>query len=279
MIELIDTHCHVHEALQHIDHADESVHDAWQRDGRVRNPDVMIAEAKEAGVTKMLCIGCTAEDSALAVEFVQSRPGTWASIGIHPHEARHYMNDPATLKAFAALATKPKVVAVGECGLDYFYTKSTKANQEKILRFQIELALEHNLPIAFHVREAFGDFWPILDDYKGVRGVIHSFTATVRELEQILARGLYVGLNGIMTFTKRPEQLAAAKAVPLERLVLETDAPFLTPEPYRGKVCESKHVRLTAEFLARLRGETLEALAHSSTMNATALFSFGVEDK
>ncbi|HSX07576.1 MAG TPA: TatD family hydrolase [Candidatus Saccharimonadales bacterium] len=273
MIELIDTHCHIHEALRSVTDADENVHDAWRRDGKVRDPDVMIAEAKEAGVSKMLCIGCTLADSALAVEFVQSRPEAWASIGIHPHEARHYVNDPAALKTFAALADKPKVVAVGECGLDYFYTKSTKTDQEKILRYQIELALKHNLPMAFHVREAFGDFWPIFDDYRGIRGVIHSFTATERELEQILARGLYVGLNGIMTFTKRPEQLAAAKAVPLDRLVLETDAPFLTPEPYRGKVCESKHVRLTAEFLAHLRGETLEALAHSSTVNATALFS------
>ena len=124
----------------------------------------------------------------------------------------------------------------------------------------------------FHVREAFEDFWPIFDEFKGVRGVIHSFTATQKELDDILSRGLYVGLNGIMTFTKQDAQLAAAKAVPLDRLVLETDAPFLTPAPYRGTICEPKHVRITAEFLADLRGESLAAIADATTHNARKLF-------
>jgi len=272
-LSLTDTHCHIHEALPAAaDFGDEGVHKVWERDGKKRNPDTMIREARLMGVDRFICVGCTVEDSALAVDFVAKRAGTWASIGIHPHETKRYVDDAATLERFAALADSPKVVAIGECGLDYFYNRSPKDAQEKLLRFQLELAQQHNLPVIFHVRDAFADFWPIFDEYKGVRGVIHSFTATERELDQILARGLYVGLNGIMTFTKNPEQLAAAKAVPTDRILLETDAPFLTPEPERGKVCESKHVRLTAEFLADLRGESVEALAASSSKNATALF-------
>ncbi len=273
-VTLTDTHCHIHEALPAAaDLGDEGVHKVWARDGKKRNPDTMIREAKEAGVDRLICVGCTVEDSALAVDFVGSRAGTWASIGIHPHETKRYVDDKDALERFAALASSPKVVAIGECGLDYFYNHSPKAAQEQLLCFQLALAQKHHLPVIFHVRDAFEDFWPIFDEFKGIRGVIHSFTATERELAQILARGLYVGLNGIMTFTKNPAQLAAAKAVPPDRILLETDAPFLTPAPERGKVCESKHVRLTAEFLANLRGESLEALAVSSTRNATALFS------
>jgi TatD DNase family protein len=220
----------------------------------------------------MICVGTSVEDSELAVRFVQDRDHVWASIGIHPHEAKAYVDRPNMLDRFAALAAQPKVIAVGECGLDYFYAHSTKADQERILRFQIELALAHDLPMIFHTRDAFDDFWPIFDAYPGIRGVIHSFSASPAELEQIIDRGLYVGLNGIMTFTKDPTQLAAAKAVPADRLVLETDAPFLTPEPFRGTICQPKHVRVTAAFLADLREESPKQLAAQSTANARHLF-------
>jgi TatD DNase family protein len=129
------------------------------------------------------------------------------------------------------------------------------------------------LPFIFHIRDAWETFWPIFDSYKGLRGVVHSFSAHEEQLEQILGRGLYVGLNGIMTFTKDAQQLAAAKKVPLDKLLLETDAPFLTPKPYRGQRCEPKHVRNVAEFLAELRGETLEELAAATTKNAVGLFN------
>lgn len=275
-LQLIDTHCHIHEAADKFVGESET-RSRWER-ARDLTPDKMLQNAAEAGVTRVICVGTTLRDSEVAVDFVQKRPNTWASIGIHPHEANKYIGEPKLLKRFAALADKPKVVAVGECGLDYFYTHSPKADQEKILRFQIELALEHNLPMIFHVREAFGDFWPIFDEYKNIRGVIHSFSADQKVLEQILQRNLYVGLNGIMTFTKIPEQLEAAKAVPLERLVLETDAPFLTPAPYRGKICEPKHVRATAEFLANLRSEALSELAEVTTQNASDLFGLETEE-
>ena len=120
--------------------------------------------------------------------------------------------------------------------------------------------------------QSFDEFWPVFDHYKGLRGVVHSFSSNMAEMEQILSRGLYVGLNGIMTFTKDQQQLEAAKCVPLSNLLLETDAPFLTPAPFRGKVGESKYVRTTAEFLAGLRGEDLNALAAATTANAKELF-------
>jgi TatD DNase family protein len=133
--------------------------------------------------------------------------------------------------------------------------------------------VEHQLPLIFHIREAFDDFWPIFDSYSGLRGVVHSFSSNRTVLEQILSRGLHIGLNGIITFTKDNEQLAAAQAVPLEKLVLETDAPFLTPTPYRGTICEPRHVRTTAEFLSRLRNEDLTELARTTTGNARQLFN------
>jgi len=275
-MELIDTHCHIHEAAENFD-VESETRVRWKREGSL-TPDAMIASARAADVTRLICVGTTLTDSELAVEFATKRPNVWASIGIHPHEAQNYITPHSlrlqggTLKQFAGLAWRPKVVAVGECGLDYFYDHSPRADQEKILRFQIEVAAAHDLPMIFHVRDAFDDFWPIFDDYKNIRGVVHSFSATEKELRQILQRNLHVGLNGIMTFTKSLEQLAAAKAVPLNRLLIETDAPFLTPVPHRGTICEPKHVRVTAQFLANLRGETLEKFATATTQNARDLF-------
>lgn len=269
-IELTDTHCHIHEAIEHFTENTET-RERWQKAKKVGSPDEIIADANADGVTRLVCVGTTLSDSQVAVDFVRQRDSCWASIGIHPHEAHtHRVNE--IQSSFTALADKPKVVAVGECGLDYFYTHSPKADQVKLLEFQMELALQHGLPMIFHVRDAFADFWPIFDAHPGIKGVIHSFSATTKELDQILERGLYVGLNGIMTFTKDAAQLVAAKAVPIDHLVVETDAPFLTPVPFRGTICEPKHVRVTAQFLANLRGEDLESFAIATTRNAQQLF-------
>lgn len=266
-MQLTDTHCHIHEANFELV-SDDVSRRMWGKN--VVDPDEMLARATQKGVTRVICVGCTLADSQRAVDFVQNRPHTWASIGLHPHEAK---DGQAALDGIADLAGKPKVVAVGEIGLDYFYGHSTPEHQQKALRFQIELALTHDLPIIFHVREAFDDFWPIFDSYKNIRGVLHSYTDNYKNFEAAMARGLHIGVNGIMTFTKVDEQLRIAKDIPLQKLLLETDAPFLTPRPLRGSVNEPAHVSLVAEFLADLRNESIETIATQSTHNAQTLFS------
>jgi TatD DNase family protein len=271
MIELTDTHCHIQSAGAATG-GEITTAKLWSKLADVSG-ERLVKRATAAGVTRLICVGCDLADSQLAIEFVAHQPTCWASIGIHPHEAKDYVGNAQRLQAFAALATAPKVVAVGETGLDYFYNHSPKEDQIELLSFQLELAQKHNLPLIFHVREAFDDFWPIFDEFKGLRGVIHSFTANQAVLEQILKRDLYVGLNGITTFTKDPQQVAAFKAVPLSKLLLETDAPFLTPVPLRGRICEPQHVSVTAQFLSDARGESLVQLAQASTQNAQTLFS------
>lgn len=253
-MNFVDTHCHIQFADYPLDSTE------------------VIASAEDSGVTRLLAVGCRLEDSHAAVEIAQHYDRIWASIGLHPHEGSEYIHDHHALQSFRDLASKPKVVAIGETGLDYHYMHSSKEAQEKLLRFQLDLAQEHNLPLIFHVREAFDDFWSILDEYKDVRGVVHSFSSGLSDMKAVVDRGLYVGLNGIMTFTKNVEQLAAAKAVPLNKLLLETDAPFLTPTPYRGTICEPKHVVETAKFLSQLRNEELADLARATTQNACDLF-------
>jgi TatD DNase family protein len=268
-VQFTDTHCHIHATDPNLT-VEKVTLERWQAAGS--NADQMIADARQMGVERFLCVGTSLEDSQAAIDFAAGHDDCWATIGIHPHEAADYIGQPNRLKAFAALSDQPRVVAVGECGLDFYYNHSPKEAQLEVLRFQMQLAQDNDLPLVFHVRDAFDDFWPVFDEFKGLRGVIHSFTADEAVLGQILQRGLSVGLNGIMTFTKDPKQLATAKAVPLSKLLLETDAPFLTPAPFRGKICEPKHVRVTAEFLANLRGETLEELAAATTNNAQTLF-------
>lgn len=271
MNQLIDTHCHIQSVGLSSDQGERSTRELWAKAPELK-PDAVVESAAANGVTGMICVGCDLEDSQLAVKFVRPYDTCWASIGLHPHEASHYQDAPHKLTAFAELALQPKVVAVGECGLDYYYEHSPKVAQTKVLKFQIELALKHKLPIIFHVREAFDDFWPIFDSYQGVRGVLHSFTDTKVNLDMAIERGLYIGVNGIATFAKQPEQLAVYKAVPLNRLLLETDAPFLTPTPYRGRINEPKRVVEIADFLASLRGESNSKLASSTTANSRQLF-------
>lgn len=271
-MQLFDTHCHIQSAGQR--QGERSTRELWAKAGDT-SVDAIVAAAHEAGVAQMICVGCDLEDSRLAVDCVQNRPELYAAIGIHPHEAQHFVGQNGLLDAFAGLVTRSKVVAVGETGLDYFYTHSPKEAQIEILKFQIDLALEHDLPLIFHVRQAFDDFWPIFESYPtgSVRGVLHSFTDSLQNLQRAVGHGLYIGVNGIATFTKADsDQRVMYRTIPLERLVLETDAPFLTPVPYRGTVNEPKHVARVAEFLQTIRDESVLELTEATTQNAKALF-------
>ena len=271
-MQLIDTHCHIQDASLELQ-GDNPLRAMWLRAERP-DPDDMIAHAARQGVATMICVGTTVADSAAAVQFVQNRPRCWASIGLHPHEAKAGESEYEKLADLVpSEPASQKIVAIGECGLDYFYNHSDKKDQEKALRFQVELAVASNLPVIFHVRDAFDDFWPIFDSYPNLRGVLHSFTDSRVNLDKALERGLYIGVNGIMTFTKQAAQLDVAKNIPLSRLLLETDAPFLTPVPFRGKVNEPAYVAYVANFLADLRKESLEELADATTAHALQLFS------
>ncbi len=268
-MEFIDTHCHIQQATPAKTDQDY-VAKKWN-DGGFDSPEPLISNAQKLGVRDFVCVGCTLDDSKLAIELATKNQYCVASIGIHPHEAKDHLDEEIQAE-FAGLAINENVVAVGECGLDYFYEHSPRAEQIILLEFQLNLAKKHNLPVIFHVRQAFDDFWPIFDKYDGLRGVLHSYTDDKANMEKASSRGLYIGLNGIMSFTKDDFQLEMAKAVPLKKLLLETDAPFLTPKPYRGTICEPKHVVDTAKFLSILRGEPLEELAAATTLNAKELF-------
>lgn len=245
---LVDTHCHIHES-----------------DYPLPSEDVLL-RAREAGVEKLICVGTSEKSSREAVQFAASHEGVYASIGVHPHDTKDGYD-------IASLVGSERLVAVGEIGLDYFYTHSPREVQINALEAQIQLALDHDLPIIFHVREAFADFWPIFDNFKGIRGELHSFTDTQANLEQGLKRNLYIGVNGISTFTKDETQKAMFAAIPVSSLLLETDAPFLTPTPKRGIVNEPAFVKHVATHHAAIRKMTLDELAKQTTANASALFT------
>lgn len=278
-----DTHCHIHESS----YADAE--SAYMR-------------AMGAGTERLICVGTDEKSSAEAVQFATAHANCWASVGIHPHEAvnggtevlRNLLQASQPLQdslrsqtAHSALretqslvdvaipeaaGAASKIVAIGECGLDYFYEHSPRDKQIKMLHAQIELALEHDLPMIFHVRDAFDDFWPIFDQYQGLRGVLHSFTDTQENLDKALARGLFIGVNGISTFTKVDEQKKMYASIPLSHLLLETDAPFLTPVPLRGTVNEPAFITHIAHHIVNLRSITLEELSRATERNATTLF-------
>lgn len=246
---LVDTHCHIHESDFPLEREETLIH------------------ARKAGVTLSICVGTNTLSSQEAIEFAEMHDGVFASVGVHPHDTKDGYN-------IANFVDRHKVVAIGEIGLDYFYTNSPPEVQIEALKAQIEVALKHNLPIIFHVREAFDEFWPIFDSFKGIRGELHSFTDSQENLQKALDRGLYIGVNGISTFTKDETQKAMFDAIPLDRLLLETDAPFLTPAPFRGKVNEPAMVRTIAEYHAERRGISVEEIASATSENAQALFAF-----
>jgi TatD DNase family protein len=245
---LIDTHCHIHESDYPLD------------------INTVLAHAKENDVTELLCVGTDLDSSIRAIAFAKEHSEAHATIGVHPHEVKNGW------KELAKIIETGKVVAIGEIGLDYFYEHSPRDVQIKALEWQIDLALKHNLPIIFHVRDAFEDFWPVVDNFKGIRGELHSFTDNRLNLEEGLKRGLLIGVNGISTFTKDTAQQELFRSIPLESLLLETDAPFLTPVPFRGQPNEPAFVKSIAEYHASARSISFDELSRVTTTNARVLF-------
>lgn len=253
---LVDTHCHIHDADYGLD------------------AETVLTKARKQSVKKVICVGTDVASSTQAVSFAEKHEGVYATIGLHPNDVA----TPVLVNQLETLTAHQSVVAIGECGLDYYYDRFDRTTSQQLLRAQFELARQQGLPMVFHLRgskddpeDAFSDFWPIYDEY-GVPGVIHSFSSTAAVAEQAIQRGLLLGLNGIITFMKA-DQLAVITDLPLNSVILETDAPLLTPAPFRGTINEPKHIRVIAEFLSQLRGEPAKQIAASTSNNAIRLFN------
>jgi TatD DNase family protein len=242
--------------------------------GLVEDQAAVLARARAAGVTGMLNISTRESEWNDVVGVAEREPDVWASVGIHPHEAdAHSEIDAAKLIARAA---HPRVIAIGETGLDYYYDKSDREQQRTSFRAHITAARETGLPLIVHTRDAEDDTAEILADEMGkgaYTGVIHCFTASQDFADKALKLGLYISISGIVTFKNAKDLQASAATIPDDRLLIETDAPFLAPVPHRGKSCEPAFVADTARFLSDLRGVSLEILAEQSRINFFNLFT------
>lgn len=252
----VDSHCHLNYK------------------GLVEDQPAVLARARAAGVSTMLNISTRAAEWDEVIGLAEREPDVFASVGVHPHDADTHVDvETATLVERAA---HPRVVGIGESGLDFYYDRSDRDRQRASFRAHIGAARETGLPIIVHTREAEEDTHAILAEEMGrgpFTGVIHCFTASRDFAEKALGLGFYVSISGIVTFKNARDLQETAKMIPLERLLIETDSPFLAPVPHRGRPCEPAFVADTARFLAGLRGESVEQLAAATGANFHRLFA------
>lgn len=253
---LIDTHVHLN--------ADQFADDAAET----------IKRAQEAGVTKMVVVGFDTKTINIALDLIEQYDFLYAAVGWHPVDAVDF--DEEKLQWLEELAAHPKVVAIGETGLDYHWDKSPHDVQKEAFRKQIALAKKVKLPIIIHDREAHEDIVTILEEENAAEtgGIMHCFQGDEAMAERCLAMNFYISFGGPVTFKNAKLPKEVAKIVPEDRLLIETDAPYLAPHPYRGKRNEPAYVKLVAEQLAALREVTYEELAESTTHNANRIFRF-----
>lgn len=253
---VFDSHCHLNDPVLY------------------QNIDEIIENAKKTGVKKFLVIGYDKDSSVLAVKIANKYPECYASIGIHPTEIDHTSEDDyeKTMK----LVSNPKVVAIGEIGLDYHWVKEPekRENQKKWFIRQIEFANDHHLPISIHNRESNEDCLKILKEHTPkFGGVMHCYSGSVEMLDDILNLGMYISLGGPVTFTNAKTPKAVAEEVPLEKLLVETDCPYLTPHPHRGEKNEPKYICLVVEEIARLKDISKKHVEQVTYENACRLFN------
>ena len=257
---MIDTHCHLNFEAYHED-----------------RPQV-IARANAAGITRVINPGTDLQTSREALVLAEQYAEVYAAVGIHPNSSADFSNE--ALSVVEALAAAPKVVAVGEIGLDYYWDKSPKAQQFAAFEAQLTLASRLELPAIIHNREASEDVMAVLEQWaadlpaslKERPGVLHSFSAPPEIADRALAAGFYLGFTGPITYKNADSLRTIASSVPLERILVETDGPFLTPMPHRGKRNEPAYIPLIVERLAALKGLSAEAMGAASSENARRLF-------
>ena len=255
-MKLIDSHCHLNYP------------------GLVEDQAEVLARARAAGIGGFLNISTRQSEWGAIVATAEANPDVWASIGIHPHEADAHAD--LGEGALLAAAAHPKVIAIGETGLDYYYDKSDRDTQQALFRTHIAVSRATQLPIIIHTRDAEADTLAILRDEMeqgAFPALIHCFTASADFAREVLALGLYISISGIVTFKSARDLAQIAANVPAERLLVETDAPYLAPVPHRGKPCEPAFTADTARFVAALRGVPMEELAEQTTANFARLFA------
>lgn len=253
---LVDSHCHL------------------EYEGLVDDQPGVLARARNAGVGAFLNISTKRSEWDRVFATAAREPDVYASVGIHPHHADDHRD--LTEEGLAAAVAHPRVIGLGETGLDYYYDRSDRAVQQRLFRLHIAVARELQLPVIIHTRNADDDTLKVLSDELG-RGafpaLIHCFTASAEFGKRVLELGLSISISGIVTFKNARDLADFAADVPEDRLLVETDSPFLAPVPHRGKPCEPAFVADTARFLAERRGVTPEALAASTTANFRRLFT------
>jgi len=254
MTSFIDTHCH-------LDKLDST-------------PEEAIIEAKQAGVQRMVTVSVDEPSLDFVLSMVQQFPEVYGSVGFHPHDAAELTEDLEQKIRKLALEEK-KLIAIGETGLDYHYMYSSAEVQQQVFSKQLQLAVELNLPVIMHSREAETDTLNILQEIPvPPLGVAHSFTSSFEMAKTLIEMGWYIGINGIVTFKNAEDLREVVSWLPLDRLLLETDSPFLAPTPFRGKPNKPAHIPAIATFIAELRGISLEQLSEQTSANAQRLFNF-----
>ena len=253
---LVDSHCHL------------------EYEGLVDDQPAVLARARAAGVGAFLNISTKRSEWAQVIATAEREPDVFASVGIHPHHADDHQD--VTESDLLESAAHPKVIGLGETGLDYYYDRSDRATQQRLFRRHIAVARETDLPVIIHTRDAESDTAAILADEMGkgaFPALIHCFTASEAFGRQVLDLGLSISISGIVTFKNARELADFAARIPADRLLVETDSPFLAPVPHRGRPCEPAFVADTARFLAGLRGVSEVELAETTTANFERLFA------
>ncbi|HEX3332694.1 MAG TPA: TatD family hydrolase [Acidimicrobiales bacterium] len=271
-----DSHCHVQE---------EYLGEDGAREGAAGPAELepVLARAREAGVDRLVCVGTGAETSAQAVALARATAGAggdgpraWATVGLHPHEASEGVDAVASLLARELAVGDGAVVAVGECGLDYYYEHSPRDAQRTAFAAQIALARAHGLALVIHARDAWDDLFDVLGA-EGVpeRTVLHCFTGGPDEADRCLRAGMYVSFSGIVTFKNAADVRAAAARCPLDRLLVETDSPFLAPVPHRGRANEPAYLPLVGEAIAAVKDRAVEEIKEHTASSTAMVFSTG----
>lgn len=234
--------------------------------------DLVIKSLKDNGIDLVINVGADLQTSINSVDLAEKYDNIYAAVGVHPHSAKEM--DENTIQVFKELAKKDKVIAIGEIGLDYYYDNSPRDVQRKWFIEQIKLAKELNLPIIIHTRDAAKETFDILKEAQdgSLRALLHCYSGSIEMALDYIKLGFYISLGGPVTFKSANIPKEVAQAVPLDKLIIETDSPYLTPEPYRGKRNEPKHVKHVAETISELRGISFEELVSATSKNTKELF-------